>query len=352
MNTLRRSVRRVGTGQRTRRPRLQPVHPRRVRRAGACPSTGATTAGRAGYKTEYDNFAPNVGVAWQPKRDSAAGCGSCSAIRNLATRARELRRRLQQRRTGLLQRCLQRNRGEHGDDDAIGRERAVPLVPAGQRWPVLLRDAGSSRSLAGYSDRARLPDGDQLHQRRQPHRSRVQDAVGPLVSRSGCSGRSAELMVVEVRYVGTRLVDGTSTENWNCAVITPNNAACGARDFTSNGFLDEFRLAQQNLQVAIAQGCGQPGRPACSFAYQGPGTGTNPLPIYLANFNGTPAAQAGDAARYTGTNWTNTRAPRRARRAQSQPRRRDQRALRQRRRSAPTWRRPGCRATSSCSTRM
>ncbi len=61
------------------------------------------------------------------------------------------------------------------------------------------------------------------------------------------------------------------------------------RNFTSNGFLDEFRLAQQNLQVAVGQGCGQPNRPACSFAYQGPGTGTHPLPIYLANFNGVAA---------------------------------------------------------------
>jgi hypothetical protein len=110
-------------------------------------------------------------------------------------------------------------------------------------------------------------------------------------------------MVVEVRYIGTRLVDGTTTENWNCLVMQGNN--CVSREFTSNGFLDEFRLAQQNLQVAIGQGCGQPGRPACSFAYQGPGTGTSPLPIYLANFVGTPASQAADPARYTGTNWTN-----------------------------------------------
>jgi hypothetical protein len=101
-------------------------------------------------------------------------------------------------------------------------------------------------------------------------------------------------MAVEVRYVGTRLVDGSVTENWN------------QRNFTGNGFLEEFRLAQQNLQVAIAQGCGQPGLPACSFAYRGPGTGTFPLPIYLANFTGAPPTQSGDASRYTGGNWTNT----------------------------------------------
>ena len=72
-----------------------------------------------------------------------------------------------------------------------------------------------------------------------------------------------------------------------------------------NGFLDEFRKAQQNLQVSIANGCGTTGNP-CSFAYRGPNTGTNPLPIYLAYFSGVAAAQAGDAARYTSALWTSS----------------------------------------------
>ena len=36
------------------------------------------------------------------------------------------------------------------------------------------------------------------------------------------------------------------------------------------------------------------------------GTGTQPLPIYLAHFNAQHRANAGNAALYTGTNWTNT----------------------------------------------
>ena len=47
------------------------------------------------------------------------------------------------------------------------------------------------------------------------------------------------------------------------------------------------------------------GSRANSFAYFGPGTGTSPLPIYLANFNGRSRTLAGDPSQYTGTNWTN-----------------------------------------------
>jgi hypothetical protein len=96
----------------------------------------------------------------------------------------------------------------------------------------------------------------------------------------------------EVRYLGTRGRDFWETLNYNESNIT------------QNGFLDEFRLAQQNLQVSINNGCGQTGLPACSFAYLGPNTGTSPLPIYLAHFSGINAAGASNAANYTSTLWT------------------------------------------------
>jgi len=46
------------------------------------------------------------------------------------------------------------------------------------------------------------------------------------------------------------------------------------------------------------------GARAGSFAFFGPGTGTNPLPIYLAYLNAR--ADATNLAAYSGTNWTNT----------------------------------------------
>jgi hypothetical protein len=93
---------------------------------------------------------------------------------------------------------------------------------------------------------------------------------------------------LEVRYVGTRHL-----QEWNGFNL--NEA-----DITANGFINEFRNAQANLQTNIRAGRGN------SFAYFGPGTGTSPLPIYLGYFNGANAANAGNAALYTGGNWTST----------------------------------------------
>jgi hypothetical protein len=64
-----------------------------------------------------------------------------------------------------------------------------------------------------------------------------------------------------------------------------------------NGFLEEFRRAQANLQANLASGRG------ATFAYFGEGTGTSPLPTYLAYFSGVPAALSGDPARYTSSNF-------------------------------------------------
>jgi hypothetical protein len=87
----------------------------------------------------------------------------------------------------------------------------------------------------------------------------------------------------EIRYVGTRADQIWTDFNFNEVNIV------------ENGFLDEFRLAQQNLRANVAAGRG------ATFRYAGPGTGTVPLPIYLAYFSGTPASQANDPARYSST---------------------------------------------------
>jgi len=81
-------------------------------------------------------------------------------------------------------------------------------------------------------------------------------------------------MVMEVRYVGNR-----GHRLWR--QINLNEA-----DALSNGFSKEFVLAQQNLLANIAAGRG------LNFRYFGPGTGTSPLPILLANFSGTNPANA------------------------------------------------------------
>src|SRR5204863_9381796 len=87
--------------------------------------------------------------------------------------------------------------------------------------------------------------------------------------------------VFEVRYVGNRGIKLWRQFNINETNIIENN------------FINEFKLAQANLQANIAAGRGT------SFRYFGAGTGTFPLPITLAYFRGN--ADPNVAANYTGT---------------------------------------------------
>src|SRR4030095_5068136 len=78
--------------------------------------------------------------------------------------------------------------------------------------------------------------------------------------------------VVEARYVGNR-----GHKLWRQYDLNETNVF-------ENGFLNEFKLAQQNLLSNIAcgntSGCVGGG---LHFRYRGPGTGTSPLPTLLAN---------------------------------------------------------------------
>ena len=59
-----------------------------------------------------------------------------------------------------------------------------------------------------------------------------------------------------------------------------------------NGFLDEFRKAQANLQANIAAGRGN------TFAYTG-APGTSPLPIFVGAYNARSSSQCGKSRRCT-----------------------------------------------------
>jgi hypothetical protein len=92
-------------------------------------------------------------------------------------------------------------------------------------------------------------------------------------------------MAFEARYVGARSNGAWRRNDYN------------ELNIIENGFLDEFKLAMANLQANVAAGRGG------TFAYYGPGTGTAPLPIFLAYFNGAPASRAGDPSLYTSTSF-------------------------------------------------
>ncbi len=102
-------------------------------------------------------------------------------------------------------------------------------------------------------------------------------------------------MVVEVRYVGNR-----GRDLWRQYNLNETNVF-------ENGFLEEFRLAQRNLLANIQAGRG------VQFRYQGPGTGTFPLPNMLGFLSGKLPTNAGACTSvatcntlYSGTLWANT----------------------------------------------
>jgi hypothetical protein len=108
--------------------------------------------------------------------------------------------------------------------------------------------------------------------------------------------------VFEVRYQGNRGYAAWVNEGWNATNIQQGADSGGIyKDWynTSNG-TGEFAQLQQNLRANVLAGRGP------SMAYMGPNTGTVPLPITLAHFNGQPAGNATDASKYVGGIWTST----------------------------------------------
>jgi hypothetical protein len=91
-------------------------------------------------------------------------------------------------------------------------------------------------------------------------------------------------MALEVRYVANRGLRQRTTFNLNEISLV------------ENGFLNEFKLAQANLQANIAAGRGN------TFRYFGAGTGTAPLPIILSYLGGKVDPNV--AANYTSSQFT------------------------------------------------
>ena len=259
---------------------------------GRLPVYELYTAGSPGYNTEYNNFAPNIGVSWQPNVESGW-------LRTLLGDPAEATLRasygVSYNSDGLsfYTGVYNGNPGNLITTSRTTTSAQFPLVPAGQSWPVLLRDPARLGPSPGIPAGPVYPMAIDFNSGVSLFHPDFRTPFARSFS-FGLQRKLSSRMAIEVRYVGTRLVDGTTTEDWN------------ELNWTSNGFLNEFKLAQANLQAHLAAGCGTTGNPACSFAYRGAGTSTFPLPFYLGNFNSRPLGDAGNAALYTGANWTNT----------------------------------------------
>jgi hypothetical protein len=256
---------------------------------GQVPTYVAYDPGQPGFTTKWTDFGPNVGAAWRPNVQDGfmrkiLGDPDQATVR--AVFSHQFNRPRMDAFTGLFN-------GNPGGTPPGGANRstaagAYPIVPAGESWPLLYRETSRLGPPAfvqtpSYPITASLTQGNDMN-------VFDPDIVTPYTQQwsMGFQRSLGKDSAIELRYVGNRNERGWTTENWNQLNIF------------ENGFLEEFKLAQANLRANVLNNRG------ATFAYMGPGTGTSPLPIYLAYFSGRPFSQAGDASLYTSTNFTST----------------------------------------------
>jgi hypothetical protein len=253
---------------------------------GKVPEFQQFTTGTRGYNTDWNNIAPNVGVAWRPGVESGwlralLGDPEQATLRGGYSVAYD------RQGMGVFTGVFGPN---PGSTLSLTRDANTGLVPPGETWPVLL-----SQTSRLYP--ASFPESPTYPIPIRPNRADTIEAFHPDVkiasARTWSIGLQRSLtrnMAAEIRYVGTRGVDQWSELNYN------------ERNLIENRFIDEFKLAMRNLMANNLAGGNRSG----SFAYFGPGTATSPLPIYLAYLNGS--RDAGNPAAYTGGNntWSNT----------------------------------------------
>jgi hypothetical protein len=256
----------------------------------ATPHFEQLTKGSLGYKTDWNNIAPSAQIAWRPDVQSGflrtlLGDPDQATVRGGYSIA--YARQGMSDFTGVYG-------GNQGSTISLTRSEALNnLVLPGETWPVLLSQ-GSRLSNQSFAEAPNFPI---------PVRSGRSDSLNGFApdlkigaAHSWTIGLQRAItrdMAVEVRYVGTYGMNQWSTLDYN---------AIRGENIQKNGFINEFRSAMANLQANNRAG----GNRAGSFAYFGPGTGTSPLPIYLAYLNGS--RDANNPAAYTGgsNTWANT----------------------------------------------
>ena len=289
MNTMADSLRRLRARRRPGRPRLQSVQSGRLQRRRPHAGLRALHGRHPGYNTEYDNFAPNVGVAWQPNVQRRLAAQDSRRSRRRRRSARATACRTTATASGFFQGVYNGNPGNQITTNRTSTSTQFPLVPRRRDLAGAAARAGPARPVAGHSGVARLSDGDRLQQRRQPVPSELQDAVLAVVL-----GRPA---------AADRHEDGHRSPLRRHATRRRHDHRGLER-----GELDDERLPRR-VQARAGEPAGQHGAAGARRTRSptsGRAPGTSPLPIYLANFNGSRRRTPAITALYTGTNWTNT----------------------------------------------
>ena len=256
--------------------------------AGKAPSLVNLAKGVEAFHTDTDNIAPSLGMTWRPSYSKGflgRLLGDDGDTVLFASYAMAYERQDMSQYTGSL--------GTNPGVSITVNRTTTTTVP-GSTNTTLNQDGLGLPVL--FRDRSRLGPGPFVATPVYPFQPQITDTIqifNPDIQTpyaqtwtGGMRRKVSKDIGVELRYVGTRHLQGWGTFDLNESNII------------ENGFLKEFRLAQANLQANVAAGRGN------SFAYFGAGTGTSPLPVYLAYLNGSNAA--GDATKYTGGSWTDT----------------------------------------------
>jgi hypothetical protein len=272
---------------------------------GAAPTYKLYEAGASGYNLDRNNFAPTVGVAWQPSVEGG-WLRKVLGDPGLATVRASYGRAFHQ---GGLNDFLATLR--NGPGLTVNSNRTVananlvtasdPAQYGGNGYPVLLRqDArlGPPPSCAPGQTLGCIPTNAEfprpivfntgINEFDPDYQTGYTDSWS-----AGFQRTLGKDTAVEIRYIGNRSGALATTVNYNEQDIY--NAGFGS----SANFVDEFKKAQRNLAANVAAGRG------ATFAYTGI-PGTSPLPIFLASYNGVAPGNASDPSRYTGTQWTNS----------------------------------------------
>jgi hypothetical protein len=243
---------------------------------GVHPTYTQYGSGTKAHNTDLNNFSPTLGMAWTPN----ARPGMLKPLMGGGDFVLRVGYNRAYSRPGLNDYTgrLGNNPGIQIDatrSSTLGNLGAVPLllsdktrltapaIPDKPTYPIL---PAVTDSINTFAPGLQVPSTDSFT-------AGIQRSLG-------------KSMAIEVRYVRTM-----SRDNWQ-------NLNYNEFNIVENGFLNEFRQAQANLQANLAASN------TASFAYTG-APGTAPLPTFLAFFNGLPAGSAGATASYSGTNWTN-----------------------------------------------
>ncbi len=246
------------------------------------------------YKTEWNNVAPSVGVAWRPQVKSGwlrAILGDPEQATIRGGYSVSFNRERIDRFTGIY------GVNPGGTTTANRNVTNGNLVYPGEAWPILLREAsrlGPPAICATGAVSAACVQAAPVYPIGATTASSL-SIFDPNITLPSTHSWSVGIQraltndsAIEVLYLGNRNVNAWTSENWN------------ERNMVENGFIDEFQKARVNLATNMAAGRGS------SFAYFGPGTGTAPLPIYLAYLTGSGAST--DPTRYSSafasTTWT------------------------------------------------